>query len=165
MGVRQQSVVICWCAGDRAGMFRRDPRIHGRDFGISLPELDAACGKRLSVSALISWSASSAERHSSKRSAGRVSSRAIVRMVAMGMDGTRCVVFDVSAKGHVRREIGRVTAPLQGGRRQLQGKKRGRLFAGPGNTRSQRRGERVVTARVGCGFIFSVDLLGDQRAE
>ena len=31
----------------------------------------------------------------------------------MGTDGTRCVVFDVSAKGHVRREIGRVTASLQ----------------------------------------------------
>jgi hypothetical protein len=42
----------------------------------------------------------------------------------MGMDLTRCPVFDVSAKGHVSREIGRVTASLQGGRRQLRGKKR-----------------------------------------
>jgi hypothetical protein len=31
-------------------------------------------------------------------------------MVAMGMNGTRGGVFDVSAKGHVVREIGPVTA-------------------------------------------------------
>jgi hypothetical protein len=42
----------------------------------------------------------------------------------MGMDGTRCVVFYVSAKGHVRRQIVRVTASLPGGRGELKGKKR-----------------------------------------